>query len=264
MSDFMRGVGTGFAGTGIAKAINNVALAPYLAAIQEQRARSEAALAALRDAKAGKEMMSQDMYGRMLGRYNDPETSIGEKNTIESMIAGMGNAVQLAKARQQGIANQHLMNIADMDETDPMKIKTAHFAVSDKAPYANANTPGAVLNELNGSTLISNPNAQSVWLNKVRSEIAENRAQAGNASAHAALAGKQGRYVDARTDYTNERKNNPERYQASRSSRKGLDFEDNPERQEYLEVRRRAAERGDQLLIKKLDELARQKGLLNG
>ena len=260
MSDFMRGVGTGFTGAGIAKAVNNVALAPYLAAIQEQRAKSEAALAALRDAKASREMMSQDMFGRMLGRYNAPDTPVGEKNTLETMIAGMGNAAQLAQARKQGIANAHMMNIAPMDETDPAKIKAAHFAVSDKPAYANANTPGAALNQLDGSTLISNPVAQDIWVNKVRAEIQKNRAQAGNASAHANLAGKQGRYVDAKTAYTTERKNNPDRYRAQ-SSRRGLDLDMNDqERQEYLDVRKRAVENGNEQLVKKLDELARKKG----
>lgn len=260
----MRGVGAGMTGAGISKAINNVALAPYLAAIQEQRSRSEAALAALRDAQAGKEMMSQDMYNRMLARYNNPETQVGEKSTIESLIAGMGNAAQLAQARQKGIENQHLLNMAPMEETDPARIKAAHFAVSDKAPYANGNTPGAALNLLDGSSLISNVDAHRAWLNKVRSEIDQNRAQAGNAAAHANLAGRQGRYYDARTEHTVARKNSPERYRAS-SSGKGLDLgEDDPELQEYLEVRKRAVERGDQLMIKKLDELARKKGLLNG
>lgn len=242
MSDFMRGMGAGFSGAGIARAVNNVALAPYLAAIQEQRAKSEAALAALRDAKASREMMSQDMYGRMLGRYNAPDTPVGEKNTLETMIAGMGNAAQLAQARKQGISNAHMMNIAPMDETDPGRIKTAHFAVSEKPAYANANTPGTALNQLDGSTLISNAAAQRAYLDEVRSKIAENRAQAGNASAHANLAGKQGRY-------------------RAQSLRRGLDQDMNdPQRQEYLDVRKRAVEKGNSALVKELDELARKKG----
>lgn len=256
----MRGMGIGLTGAGIGNAINKLSMAPYLAAIQEQRSKSEAALAALRDAKAMKELMSRDMYGRMLSRYNNPDTSDGEKNTLESIIAGMGNAVELAKARKLGIENQHLLNVAPIDETDPMKIKTGHFAVSDRPAYANANTPGTALNQLDGSTLISNPGAQNAWLSEVRSRIAENRAQAGNSAAHAALAGKQGRLTDARTDYTTARKDNPERYLAP-SSRRGLDLGmDDPEMQEYLGARKRAVENGNGQLVKELDNLARKKG----
>lgn len=143
MSDFMRGVRAGLSGSGgMQQAARRFVLTPYLAAIEEQRARSEAARQAINEVRARTEQGNA--------------ARIDMENTVASDLLS-GNA------RPEAFRNYNAYNAARAGKM-----------------YSNGNMPGNILSQL-GEVLIANRAANEAALEKLRAESAKNRAQVARA-----------------------------------------------------------------------------------
>lgn len=138
MSDFLRGVGTGLAGSrGIARAVNNFALAPYIAAIKEQQARSDAAVAELRGTQAELERRRLGVFNGVLDGTVDPTKGAQASYAIAGKAPyGNGNVPGVSTNYQTG----------DMKVGDP-SVYGAYLAkalAEQKRLQAQANSANAL------------------------------------------------------------------------------------------------------------------------
>ena len=104
MSDFLRGVGTGLAGSrGIARAVNNFAMAPYIAAIKQRQAMTDAALAELRGTQAELERRRLGVVNGILDGTVDPTKGAQAFSAIDGKAPyGNGNVPGVAINYQTG------------------------------------------------------------------------------------------------------------------------------------------------------------------
>lgn len=103
MSDFLNGVGAGLTGNGLSRAAQNVALAPYLAAIKQRQAMTDAALADMRGARAALERGKLDVFNGVLNGTIDPTRGTQANYAISGNAPyGRGNVAGTALNYQTG------------------------------------------------------------------------------------------------------------------------------------------------------------------
>lgn len=146
MSDFLKGVGIGLAGNGVARAVQNVALAPYLAAIKQRQAMTDAALADLRGTQAALERGKLNVFNGILDGTVDPTRATQARYAISGKPAyGNGNVPGVPINYQTGempVGNQ-LAYKAYLDEVWAKQKKLQALAESAKASAANSYSSAA-------------------------------------------------------------------------------------------------------------------------
>lgn len=188
MSDFWKGVGTGLVGggaNGIAGGIQKLALTPYLVAAQEQKARSEAALRAYREAHAADLQYGLDRRNEMLNAYKANPNDLNAKILAYSKFS---DANDVANAMITGIRADAYNRIVNpetgadgkpVDTTDLLgRFNRASMALKGEG-FANGRGPGMVLDPLTGRLIVGNPELHKADLGERYSRIRENNAQAG-------------------------------------------------------------------------------------
>lgn len=221
MSDFSRGLLSGFAGSdGIARAVRNVSLAPYAAAMQAQRARSDAAVQALNEAKlaemnrnregldASRSYLARHMgidpaalqgapdYGQLLsasqklqlmglgGMLDRGGQAVSPVGDIGVAQAADGEA--LARARSE---DRIRANAALFDDFVKKYGKIEH-ALKGGSMYQYRNN-GAAFNPFDGTVTVADPDVRSLYRQKAQADIAKSRTQAAKAARSGSSSGEQ-------------------------------------------------------------------------
>ena len=221
MSDFSRGLLSGFAGSnGIARAVRNVSLAPYAAAMQAQRARSDAAVQALNEAKlaemnrnregldASRSYLARHMgidpaalqgapdYGQllsasqklqlmglggMLDRGGQAASPVGDIGVAQ---AADGEALARARSEDRIRANAALF------DDFVKKYGEIEHALKGGGMYQYRNN-GAVFNPFDGTVTVADPDVRSLYRQKAQADIAKSRTQAAKAARSGSSSGEQ-------------------------------------------------------------------------
>lgn len=221
MSDFSRGLLSGFAGSdGIARAVRNVSLAPYAAAMQAQRARSDAAVQALNEAKlaemnrnregldASRSYLARHMgidpaalqgapdYGQLLsasqklqlmglgGMLDRGGQAVSPVGDIGVAQAADGEA--LARARSE---DRIRANAALFDDFVKKYGKIEH-ALKGGGMYQYRNN-GSAFNPFDGTVMVADPDVRSLYRQKAQADIAKSRVQAAKAARSGSSSGEQ-------------------------------------------------------------------------
>lgn len=221
MSDFSRGLLSGFAGSnGIARAVRNVSLAPYAAAMQAQRARSDAAVQALNEAKlaemnrnregldASRSYLARHMgidpaalqgapdYGQllsasqklqlmglggMLDRGGQAASPVGDIGVAQ---AADGEALARARSEDRIRANAALF------DDFVKKYGEIEHALKGGGMYQYRNN-GAAFNPFDGTVTVADPDVRSLYRQKAQADIAKSRTQAAKAARSGSSSGEQ-------------------------------------------------------------------------
>ena len=221
MSDFLKGVGTGLAGSrGIARAVNNFAMAPYIAAIKEQRARSDAAVRALNEVKARVEQYQLDRSEEMYRNYKN-----GDQSYRSGAFGKVGaNPDDLGRAARIDMENVIVRDLlSGKARPEDFRNYNAYNAAQKGKMYSNGNVPGNILSQL-GEAIIANRAANDAAVAKLRAEGAKNHAQANSANA---LAGRHRAetglvpYRKQKLEAETDRAKNPGHYSRGNAGRSG-------------------------------------------
>lgn len=212
MSDFSRGLLSGFAGSnGIARAVRNVSLAPYAAAMQAQRARSDAAVQALNEAKlaemnrnregldASRSYLARHMgidpaalqgapdYGQllsasqklqlmglggMLDRGGQAASPVGDIGVAQ---AADGEALARARSEDRIRANAALF------DDFVKKYGEIEHALKGGGMYQYRNN-GAAFNPFDGTVMVADPDVRSLYRQEKQAAITQKCAQAAKAA----------------------------------------------------------------------------------
>lgn len=272
MSDyFSRGLLSGLAGSnGIAKAAQNVALAPYVAAIKAQQARSAAALQALNEAKL------QDIQNRRtansywaqqtgvpveaLNGYSPAEV---EQNMKNVRIGRMMLAAEMLQPRGDGLDDirASVNNSIARDAVALRRLAQDSALIARSADgreiYQYRNN-GAAFDPSYGTSNIADPEVRNLYRQEKQAAITQKRAQAAKASRSGSSSGGQWETFDE----------NGIRYQRNKNTGKvaRVGKEDvtseSAEMKEYREVRARAEKSGDKATVRALDDAAKAMGLI--
>lgn len=214
MSDFSRGLLSGLAGSnGIARAVNNFALAPYIAAIKAQQARSAAAVQALNEAKlaemnrnregleASRNYLAQHMgidpaalqgatdYGQLLpvaqklqmmgaaGMFDrGPKASDTLPVTGEQMLAG-ADPLEAARAVSEANIKRDTAFLKQLlQDTGAME-----HSLKGGSMYQYQNN-GAAFNPFDGSVTVADPEVRNLYRQKTQADITKSRTQAAKAA----------------------------------------------------------------------------------
>lgn len=212
---------SGFAGSdGIARAVRNVSLAPYAAAMQAQRARSDAAVQALNEAKlaemnrnregldASRSYLARHMgidpaalqgapdYGQLLsasqklqlmglgGMLDRGGQAVSPVGDIGVAQAADGEA--LARARSE---DRIRANAALFDDFVKKYGKIEH-ALKGGSMYQYRNN-GAAFNPFDGTVTVADPDVRSLYRQKAQADIAKSRTQAAKAARSGSSSGEQ-------------------------------------------------------------------------
>ncbi len=205
MSDFSRGLLSGLAGSnGIAGAIRNWSMAPYVAAIQAQRAKSDAAVQALNEAKlaemnrnregleASRNYLVQHMgidpaalqgatdYGQLLPSAQKLQmmraAGMFDRGPQASMPAGT-DSLETARALSEANIKRDAAFLKQLlQDTGAME-----HALKGGSMYQYQNN-GAAFNPFYGTSNIADPEIRSLYRQKAQSEIARSYAQAAKAA----------------------------------------------------------------------------------
>ena len=221
MSDFSRGLLSGFAGSdGIARAVRNVSLAPYAAAMQAQRARSDAAVQALNEAKlaemnrnregldASRSYLARHMgidpaalqgapdYGQllsasqklqlmglggMLDRGGQAASPVGDIGVAQ---AADGEALARARSEDRIRANAALF------DDFVKKYGEIEHALKGGGMYQYRNN-GAAFNPFDGTVTVADPDVRSLYRQKAQADIAKSRTLAAKAARSGSSSGEQ-------------------------------------------------------------------------
>lgn len=221
MSDFSRGLLSGFAGSnGIARAVRNVSLAPYAAAMQAQRARSDAAVQALNEAKlaemnrnregldASRSYLARHMgiapaalqgapdYGQllsasqklqlmglggMLDRGGQAASPVGDIGVAQ---AADGEALARARSEDRIRANAALF------DDFVKKYGEIEHALKGGGMYQYRNN-GAAFNPFDGTVMVADPDVRSLYRQKAQADIAKSRTLAAKAARSGSSSGEQ-------------------------------------------------------------------------
>lgn len=221
MSDFSRGLLSGLAGSnGIAGAVNNFALAPYIAAIKAQQARSAAAVQALNEAKlaemnrnregleASRNYLAQHMgidpaalqgatdYGQllsaspklqlmglggMLDRGGQAASPVGD---IGMAQAADGEALARARSEDRIRANAALF------DDFVKKYGEIEHASKGGSMYQYQNN-GAAFNPFDGTVTVADPEVRNLYRQKTQADITKSRTQAAKAARSGSSSGGQ-------------------------------------------------------------------------
>lgn len=221
MSDFSRGLLSGFAGSdGIARAVRNVSLAPYAAAMQAQRARSDAAVQALNEARlaemnrnregldASRSYLARHMgidpaalqgapdYGQllsasqklqlmglggMLDRGGQAASPVGDIGVAQ---ATDGEALARARSEDRIRANAALF------DDFVKKYGEIEHALKGGGMYQYRNN-GAAFNPFDGTVMVADPDVRSLYRQKAQADIAKSRTLAAKAARSGSSSGEQ-------------------------------------------------------------------------
>lgn len=221
MSDFSRGLLSGFAGSnGIARALRNVSLAPYAAAMQAQRARSDAAVQALNEARlaemnrnregldASRSYLARHMgidpaalqgapdYGQllsasqklqlmglggMLDRGGQAASPVGDIGVAQ---AADGEALARARSEDRIRANAALF------DDFVKKYGEIEHALKGGGMYQYRNN-GAAFNPFDGTVTVADPDVRNLYRQKAQADIAKSRTQAAKAARSGSSSGEQ-------------------------------------------------------------------------
>ena len=221
MSDFSRGLLSGFAGSnGIARAVRNVSLAPYAAAMQAQRARSDAAVQALNEARlaemnrnregldASRSYLARHMgidpaalqgapdYGQLLsasqklqlmglgGMLDRGGQAVSPVGDIGVAQAADGEALARARSEDRIRANAALF------DDFVKKYGEIEHALKGGSMYQYQNN-GAAFNPFDGTVTVADPDVRSLYRQKAQADIAKSRTQAAKAARPGSSSGEQ-------------------------------------------------------------------------
>lgn len=223
MSDFSRGLLSGLAGSnGIAGAVNNFALAPYIAAIKAQQARSAAAVQALNEAKlaemnrnregleASRNYLAQHMgidpaalqgatdYGQLLpsaqklqmmgaaGMFDrGPKAADTLPVTGAQMLAGTDPFEEARAVSEANIKRNTAFLKQLLQDTGAME-----HALKGGSMYQYQNN-GAAFNPFYGTSNIADPEVRNLYRQEKQAAITQKRAQAAKASRSGSSSGGQ-------------------------------------------------------------------------
>lgn len=187
MSDFLKGVSTGLAGSnGIAGGIQKLALTPYLVAAQEQKARSEAALRAYREAHAADLQYGLDRRNEMLNAYKANHNDLNAKILAYSKFSDANDVANAMLTGTKADAYNRIVNPetgADgkpVDTTDLLgRFNRASLALKG-TEFANGRDPGMVLDPLHGNLIVGNKELHNADIGQRRADIGQKNASAYN------------------------------------------------------------------------------------
>lgn len=221
MSDFSRGLLSGFAGSnGIARAVRNVSLAPYAAAMQAQRARSDAAVQALNEAKlaemnrnregldASRSYLARHMgidpaalqgapdYGQLLSASQKLQLMglggmLDQGGQVPSPVGDIGMAQAadgeaLARARSEARIRANAALFDDFVK----KYGEIEHALKGGGMYQYRNN-GAAFNPFDGTVTVVDPDVRSLYRQKAQADIAKSRTLAAKAARSGSSSGGQ-------------------------------------------------------------------------
>lgn len=294
MSDyFSRGLLSGLAGSnGIAKAAQNVALAPYITAIKAQQARSAAAVQALNEAKlaemnrtregldASRDYFAQHMgidpmalqgatdYGQLLSASQKLQLMglggmLDQGGQVPSPVAGNGMSQEpdgevLARARSEARIRANAALFDDFVK----KYGEIEHALKGGGMYQYRNN-GAAFNPFDGTVTVADPDVRSLYRQKAQADIAKSRTQAAKAARSGSSSGEQWETFEEDGVKYQRNKNTGKVERIGKAGRQsGRGASDSAEMREYVELRARAKARGDDATVRALDDAARAIGLI--
>ncbi len=221
MSDFSRGLLSGFAGSnGIARAVRNVSLAPYAAAMQAQRARSDAAVQALNEARLAEMNRNReglDASRSYLARHMgiDPAALQGAPDYGQLLSAsqklqlmGLGGMLDRGGQAASPVGDIGMAQAADGEalararSEDRIRANAALFddfvkkygeiehALKGGSMYQYRNN-GAAFNPFDGTVTVADPDVRSLYRQKAQADIAKSRTQAAKAARSGSSSGEQ-------------------------------------------------------------------------
>lgn len=214
MSDFSRGLLSGLTGSnGIAGAIRNWSMAPYLAAIQAQRARSDAAVQALNEAKlaemnrnregleASRNYLARHMgidpaalqgatdYGQLLpsaqklqmmgaaGMFDrGPKAADTLPVTGAQMLAGTDPFEEARAVSEANIKRNTAFLKQLLQDTGAME-----HSLKGGSMYQYQNN-GAAFNPFDGTVTVADPEVRNLYRQKTQADITKSRTQAAKAA----------------------------------------------------------------------------------
>ena len=214
MSDFSRGLLSGLTGSnGIAGAIRNWSMAPYLAAIQAQRARSDAAVQALNEAKlaemnrnregleASRNYLARHMgidpaalqgatdYGQLLpsaqklqmmgaaGMFDrGPKAADTLPVTGAQMLAGTDPFEEARAVSEANIKRNTAFLKQLLQDTGAME-----HSLKGGSMYQYQNN-GAAFNPFDGTVTVADPDVRSLYRQEKQAAITQKRARAAKAA----------------------------------------------------------------------------------
>lgn len=278
MSDFFRGVGIGLAGigngtNGIARAVNNFALAPYVAAIKAQQARSAAALQALNEAKL------QDIQNRRTANsywaqqtgvpveaLNGYSPSEGEQLMKNVRIGQMMQAAGMLQPRGDGLDDirANVNNSIARDAVALRRLAQDSDLIARSADgrgiYQYQNN-GAAFDPSYGTSNIADPEVRNLYRQEKQAAITQKRAQAAKASRSGSSSGGQWETFDENGIRYQRNKNTGKVARVGKVGEEDVTSE-SAEMKEYREVRARAEKSGDKATVRALDDAAKAMGLI--
>ena len=278
MSDFFRGVGIGLAGigngtNGIARAVNNFALAPYVAAIKAQQARSAAALQALNEAKL------QDIQNRRTANsywaqqtgvpvevLNGYSPSEGEQLMKNVRIGQMMQAAGMLQPRGDGLDDirANVNNSIARDAVVLRRLAQDSDLIARSADgrgiYQYQNN-GAAFDPSYGTSNIADPEVRNLYRQEKQAAITQKRAQAAKASRSGSSSGGQWETFDENGIRYQRNKNTGKVARVGKVGEEDVTSE-SAEMKEYREVRARAEKSGDKATVRALDDAAKAMGLI--
>lgn len=221
MSDFSRGLLSGFAGSnGIARAVRNVSLAPYAAAMQAQRARSDAAVQALNEARLAEMNRNReglDASRSYLARHMgiDPAALQGVPDYGQLLSAsqklqlmGLGGMLDRGRQAASPVGDIGVAQATDGEalararSEDRIRANAALFddfvkkygeiehALKGGGMYQYRNN-GAAFNPFDGTVTVADPDVRSLYRQKAQADIAKSRTQAAKAARSGSSSGEQ-------------------------------------------------------------------------
>lgn len=278
MSDFFRGVGIGLAGigngtNGIARAVNNFALAPYVAAIKAQQARSAAALQALNEAKL------QDIQNRRTANsywaqqtgvpveaLNGYSPSEGEQLMKNVRIGQMMQAAGMLQPRGDGLDDirANVNNSIARDAVALRRLAQDSDLIARSADgrgiYQYQNN-GAAFDPSYGTSNIADPEVRNLYRQEKQAAITQKHAQAAKASRSGSSSGGQWETFDENGIKYQRNKNTGKVARVGKVGEEDVTSE-SAEMKEYREVRARAEKSGDKATVRALDDAAKAMGLI--
>lgn len=295
MSDFSRGLLSGLAGSnGIAGAIRNWSMAPYLAAIQAQRARSDAAVQALNEAKlaemnrnregleASRNYLARHMgidpaalqgatdYGQLLpsaqklqmmgaaGMFDrGPKAADTLPVTGAQMLAGTDPFEEARAVSEANIKRNTAFLKQLLQDTGAME-----HSLKGGGMYQYRNN-GAAFNPFDGTVTVADPDVRSLYRQKAQADIAKSRTLAAKAARSGSSSGEQWETFEEDGVKYQRNKNTGKVKRIGKAGRQsGRGASDSAEMREYVELRARAKARGDDATVRALDDAARTIGLI--
>ena len=284
MSDFSRGLLSGLAGSnGIAGAIRNWSMAPYVAAIQAQRAKSDAAVQALNEAKlaemnrnregleASRNYLVQHMgidpaalqgatdYGQLLPSAQKLQmmgaAGMFDRGPQASMPAGTDSLETARAVSEANIKRDAAFLKQLLQDTGAME-----HALKGGSMYQYQNN-GAAFNPFDGTVTVADPEVRNLYRQEKQAAITQKRAQAAKASRSGSSSGGQWETFDENGIRYQRNKNTGKVARVGKVGEEDVTSE-SAEMKEYREVRARAEKSGDKATVRALDDAAKAMGLI--